>query len=350
MGRTARAAPGAVDAGHEPERHAERHTRRTRAAPTPVSPSGPPGPAKHRLRLNPGRTVLVAAPLLLALLWLAAFPQRPSTYTVILAVLLYYAYGLCYTAGYHRLWAHRCYTASAPLRVLFAAMGAANFVGPILPWCRIHRAHHAYMDSDRDPLSINRGFFYAYLGCHALDADGIAGPVDVSDLTGDSVVRTQQRIYAPLAVCVGWILPGLVASVWGDFWGGFFVAGVLRSVAFQHVNWFTRALGHVSGHRPYNELLSARNNTLLSVLTLGENYLNFHAEFPGDYRMGVRFWHVDATKWVLRLLSWLGLARDLHKTPLKVVRDCRRPVLARWYGPSVAHSPPPRRLPLPNAA
>ena len=97
--------------------------------------------------------------------------------------------------------------------------------------------------------------------------------------------------------------------------GGLVYAGLVRTVLFLHGQYLLWALGHTYGHQPYSDNHSGRNNTLLSILSLGEGYLNFHREFPGDYRMGCFYYHMDATKWFLRLLSVLrlGTLRQNHR-------------------------------------
>jgi hypothetical protein len=84
-------------------------------------------------------------------------------------------------------------------------------------------------------------------------------------------------------------------------------AGVVRVFLFLHGQYLLWALGHTYGHQPYSDNHTGRNNTLLAILSLGEGYLNFHREFPSDYRMGCFYYHMDATKWFLRLLSLLRL-------------------------------------------
>ena len=49
--------------------------------------------------------------------------------------------------GYHRLFAHRTYRASPPVRWAMLAFGAATFQNSALSWSADHRAHHA--DTDR---------------------------------------------------------------------------------------------------------------------------------------------------------------------------------------------------------
>lgn len=72
---------------------------------------------------------------------------------------------LSITAGYHRLWAHRAYEASLPLKIILMLGGTFAVQNSILYWASGHRTHHRHVDDvELDPYSINRGFWYAHLG------------------------------------------------------------------------------------------------------------------------------------------------------------------------------------------
>jgi len=55
------------------------------------------------------------------------------------------------------------------------------------------------------------------------------------------------------------------------------------------------------------------------VLTLGEGYHNFHHEFPNDYRNGIKWYHYDPTKWLIRAFEYAGLAFKVSRSPMKVI-------------------------------
>src|SRR5262245_2632542 len=65
---------------------------------------------------------------------------RPSVPTLVLAAAMYLLGGISITAGYHRLFAHRTYRASAPVRWFFLAFGASTFQNSALSWSADHRA------------------------------------------------------------------------------------------------------------------------------------------------------------------------------------------------------------------
>ena len=84
--------------------------------------------------------VLIATPLYLAehgLSWAQAI-----TFFVLL-----WATGLSITAGYHRLFSHRAYKASVPVRLFYAIFGSAACENSVITWCAAHRFHHRDVDT-----------------------------------------------------------------------------------------------------------------------------------------------------------------------------------------------------------
>lgn len=63
------------------------------------------------------------------------------------------------TGGAHRLWAHRSYKAKLPLRIILMLWQTMAFQNHIYEWCRDHRVHHKFTDTDADPHNAKRGTF-----------------------------------------------------------------------------------------------------------------------------------------------------------------------------------------------
>jgi stearoyl-CoA desaturase (delta-9 desaturase) len=62
---------------------------------------------------------------------------------------------------------------------------------------------------------------------------------------------------------------------------------------------------------------------VLALLTFGEGYHNFHHLYGSDYRNGVRWWQWDPTKWLIRSLAALRLARNLKRVPDVMIQRAR---------------------------
>ena len=86
------------------------------------------------------------------------------TYTLLWAYVLWPITGLGITAGVHRLWSHRSYTAGPALRCLLMLMNSIANQGSIFHWARDHRVHHKHSETTADPHNAQRGFFYAHVG------------------------------------------------------------------------------------------------------------------------------------------------------------------------------------------
>ncbi len=243
-----------------------------------------------------------------------------SWWTVLAGGLMYLACGLSITAGYHRLFAHRSYQATWPVRLLLLIFGAASFQRSALLWSAEHRIHHRYSDEEQDPYSVVHGFWWAHVGWVVSKA----GPYEFpKDLEADPLMRFQHRFWLPLALGFGLAFPALLGLLWGDPLGAFLVAGALRIVMTWHATWSVNSFAHTFGSRPYSKTQSARDNFWVALLTLGEGYHNFHHRFQRDYRNGVRWYQYDPTKWLLSILNRVGLVRDLVRIPRASIMQAR---------------------------
>ncbi|KAI5308871.1 stearoyl-CoA 9-desaturase [Ascosphaera atra] len=235
--------------------------------------------------------------------------------TFIWAFAYYAMTGLGITAGYHRLWAHRSYTASLPLKIYLAAVGGGAVEGSIRWWSRDHRAHHRFTDTDKDPYSVRKGFWYSHMGWMVMKQNPKRiGRTDISDLNEDPVVVWQHKNFLKVVTFMGLIMPMCVAGFgWNDWWGGFIYAGILRIFIVQQATFCVNSLAHWLGEQPFDDRNSPRDHVITAFVTLGEGYHNFHHEFPSDYRNAIEWYQYDPTKWSIWAWKQLGLAYDLKQ-------------------------------------
>lgn len=255
--------------------------------------------------------VLIGLPLYL-------FHTTPSWSLVGATLIVMYASLIGITAGYHRLYAHQAYAVTRPVEAIFLLLGTLAFQGPAIRWSFDHRAHHRHVDRDRDPYNVRHGFWHA----HVLWIFGPQRAVDetVKDLWANPLTRFQYRYYLPLALAsnlavalaTGWLLHDMV--------GAFVLVVGLRLVLSFHTTWCINSLAHYWGSRSYAKELTARDNYLVAIITVGEGYHNYHHVFASDYRNGIHWYHVDPGKWIIWLLSKCGLARNLQRQPREKVQ------------------------------
>ncbi|KAJ9063391.1 stearoyl-CoA 9-desaturase [Entomophthora muscae] len=242
--------------------------------------------------------------------------------TLLFSIAYYAISALGITAGYHRYHSHRSYQASLIYQVYIMLAGTAAIQGSILCWCRDHRIHHRFTDTEKDPYNASRGLLWSHMGWMIYKKDSTKlGRAEVDDLEADPIVIFQHNYYVPLALFTSFIFPTLVAGVlWGDWKGGYYYAGVVRLVLVHHATFCINSLAHWLGDASFDDKLSPRDYLLTALITMGEGYHNFHHEFPQDYRNAIKFYQYDPTKWFIYGCSLIGLTYELKVFPDNEVR------------------------------
>ena len=231
--------------------------------------------------------------------------------------------GLSITGGYHRLWSHKAYKAHWSIRLFFAFWGACSLQNSVLKWSSDHRRHHRFVDNNgKDPYSAGRGFWFSHIGWVLRDHPSSRGDLsNVKDLERDPILVFQHRYYLHIAVFSNVVVPLFLGFLHGKLWGVFLLATLVRVVLNHHFTFFINSLAHMWGFRPYSRENSARDNGFLALLTYGEGYHNFHHRFQHDYRNGIKWWHFDPSKWIIKGFSWIGLTSNLKQsTKLQIER------------------------------
>lgn len=250
-------------------------------------------------------------------LFLLALPfylyfYSPSWSLIAASVILLYLTGLSITAGYHRFYSHKTYRTNKWVELVMLFFGSMAGQSSALRWSFEHRLHHAYVDTDEDPYTIKKGFWYAHC-LWILNKPKDVDPKVVSDLVRNKLVMFQNRHIGKLMILTNAIVFIAVGWLLDDFVGAFVLALWGRMFALHHFTWFINSLAHTWGDKPFSQEQTAVNNYVISLLTFGEGYHNYHHTFANDYRNGVRWYQFDPTKWLIWTLNKLGLAYDLKR-------------------------------------
>ncbi len=240
-----------------------------------------------------------------------------------LFVAMYLAVGISITAGYHRFFSHKTYECSAAVQVFYAIFGAMAAQNSILWWSSSHRVHHQYVDRDWDPYNIQRGFWWAHIAWIFYRHDAPDAESNAADLLRNRVVLWQDRWYRTLLLVAGFGIPAAIGALFGDPLAGLLWGGFLRLTVIHHTTFFVNSLAHYVGSQRYNAEVSARDNWMVALLTLGEGYHSFHHRFPSDFRNGIRWYDWDPAKWVIRTLRSVGLASSLRSVPPPQIASAR---------------------------
>ena len=257
--------------------------------------------------------------IMLHLLCFGVFWVGFSWIALVSAVVLYSVRMFAITGFYHRYFSHRTFRTTRVWQFIFALLGnSAAQRGPLW-WAGHHRLHHKHSDNFTDPHSPKiHGFWWSHVGWITTKSTFNTPMEQVKDLAKFPELMFLDRFpsLVPLLLAIvlyllGWILhqrfPGL-----GTNGGQLVVWGFLISTVFlYHATFTINSLAHSWGTRRYETNDDSRNNFLLALITFGEGWHNNHHHFPRSVRQGLRWWEIDVTYYILRLMAWLGIIRDL---------------------------------------
>ncbi len=246
-----------------------------------------------------------------------------GTTPVAVAVALYLIRMFAITAFYHRYFSHRTFRMSRRAQFVAAVLGSSAVQRGPLWWAAHHRHHHRHSDEEEDVHSpVQHGFWWSHL-LWLTSRDNFATRMErVPDLARFPELRWLDRYDTAVPAALGALLlvlgeflavvaPGLGTSGAQLFVWGF----VVSSVVLLHGTCTINSLAHRIGRRRWETPDDSRNSWILALITLGEGWHNNHHRFPGATRQGLRWWEFDPTYYVLCLLGWLGIVRDLRPPP-----------------------------------
>jgi stearoyl-CoA desaturase (delta-9 desaturase) len=125
----------------------------------------------------------------------------------------------------------------------------------------------------------------------------------------------QDRYYWPIVVS-GLLLPFLL-GVWQGGWqggiGAFLLGGLFRMFMVLNSTFTINSLCHMVGTQPHSTKDSSCDSWLVSFVSFGEGYHNFHHAYARDFRNGPKWYNFDPSKWIIYTLSLIGLASNLRR-------------------------------------
>ena len=250
------------------------------------------------------------------LLCFAAIWSGVTWVSLTICIVLYWIRFFAITAGYHRYFSHRAYSTGRVFQFVLAFLAQTSAQKSVLWWAAKHRHHHLHSDTEQDVHSPRHtGFWYSHVGWIFARRHGTTDLVKIADFARYPELMWLHRLELVPAVMLGifcFLIDGWPGLVVGFFWS---------TVLVYHGTFCINSLAHVCGRKRYVTGDDSRNNWLLALFTMGEGWHNNHHAYQSSVRQGFMWWEVDATFYILKILSWAGIVWDMKTPPLAVRRN-----------------------------
>jgi stearoyl-CoA desaturase (delta-9 desaturase) len=237
-------------------------------------------------------------------------------------IAIWYCSLFCQTFFHHRYAAHGAFTMSKRAERFFFILSwitqGSSYLSP-RAYAIMHRMHHAYADTDKDPhspafsknlidmmLQTWRVYKAILLGTTPVDEKFKKNVPDWAafDKFADSYLS--RGTFVALYIAFFWMF---ATSPWQ--WLLLPVIILMSPVHGAVINWFA----HKFGYKNYEQKNTSENFLFFDFLMLGESYHNNHHKFPSDINFGKRWHEFDPIYPIIRLFAALGIVKIAKQTP-----------------------------------
>ena len=177
----------------------------------------------------------------------------------------------------------------------------------------LHREHHAFSDTDKDPHSPHIYKTLWRMMEHTKDRyRGILNGTIVPEARFEGGYPTWpalDRLSSRWSVRIGFGLAYTIFyAVYAPHWAWYLLLPfhyLLGPVHGAIVNW----AGHKYGYRNFDLNDKSRNTFLFDFLCAGELFQNNHHRNSASPDFAARWYEIDPTYWVMCVLHWIGIIR-----------------------------------------
>jgi stearoyl-CoA desaturase (delta-9 desaturase) len=219
---------------------------------------------------------------------------------IVLTTFMYFLiFGFGISLTFHRGIAHNALDIHPIVELVGKFVASIGGTGGPITWVLIHRAHHKYSDTNKDPHSSRDVLKYVVGKYPRVSARGIR------KLAQSKFNKFMHRHYYLVILAYG--------SLWATlgieyFCYGFVYPMVLNMVAGHLINWYTHS-NYIFNYRLHNTKDTSQNNIVIGIVTWGEGYHNTHHRYPSRANFSMQWWEIDVTFIVIRLLERLNLVK-----------------------------------------
>lgn len=218
-----------------------------------------------------------------------------TLFNVGLVILFFYIYSILGIGiTLHRYFTHKSFEFAHPiLRYVFLLSSILAGRGSPLGWVYVHRLHHAYSDTEKDPHSPKTIGFKLFGFKHIESNAGKMNVFLVKDLMTKEQIFIHDYYFAIILAWLGLLAiidPSLVYFTW-------IVPAFIVQLSQNTFNY----VAHKYGYRNYQTEDTSTNNPLLWPLIMGDAWHNNHHGNPRSLSTHEKWWEVDPAGIIINL-------------------------------------------------
>jgi stearoyl-CoA desaturase (delta-9 desaturase) len=232
---------------------------------------------------------------------------------------------------HHRYASHSAFKMSKGWERFFYAMAwitqGSSYMSP-RAYAIMHRLHHAYTDTERDPHSpsFSPNIFHMMWRTRRIYIEIVKGKINVEERFLKNLPESGwfDRFACSTVSRVLWA--GAYVAFFIQFatspWQYLFLPVILAMGAFHGavINWFAHKYGYIN----FRLRNTSMNLLFVDFLMLGESYHNNHHKRPSSINFGKRWHEIDPVYPVIKLFAWLGIVRLPKLAPIEVTPDAHQ--------------------------
>ena len=238
---------------------------------------------KHLLLIVICAILIVTLPFYIELNWWAI---------LVISLLCNLTKGVGSEVGAHRLWSHKSFQTSWFWERVIVVLNTLSGEGSILAFAGVHRLHHKYSDTDRDPHNPHTHLWSTIFYQHKTDE--FNGRL-IRDLMGDSWLVWQHRNYFKIQTV---IIVALALLSTTALW--FYAVNVWMTL---WINFLVNVVCHKFGPADNTQDNTSTNNRWADIFLLGAGLHNNHHAKPGEYDNGWGRYRFDIWGSIIRQIQ-----------------------------------------------
>lgn len=193
--------------------------------------------------------------------------------------------------GMHRLWSHKSFKTTKYKEMLLHIFSFPILFGSTIVYAGVHRDHHKYADTDKDPHleSLFDKLFYIRKVKYTIS------PRSVYDLIKNPIHKFLHDNYLKFNI----VLLILFLLILGPIYTGYTLSFVVTYMWLGGL--MINSLGHTPslGYRNVDTSDKSTNNYILQFLFPGLGLHNNHHAYPGNYKLSIKDNETDFCGWVI---------------------------------------------------